>query len=476
MGKQTENNNWILKSIAGVAVVLGVLLSSRGTTTLVEYDLSSDVPKWTQVIDRVSTVDFSQVTGLSEDLPLLMKNSPINSWKALSKWNPEYISKKFPTLRKVRKSTKNQTLFIYEDNSQPLRTWDNEHKKVLSEPNYEIVNMTSEEFFTTKDAVTFSHHFGGSVYETFAEDVGDMSFMRVVDTDEPEKVKSESNIWMARAGATTGLHYDYSHNMFAQISGCKRFLVYKPSQIASSKMHPLLHPRNRQSQLDGHKTLENDNLEAYVADLYPGDVLYLPPYFMHRVSAFKCGGDEFSISINTWSDSIGGGIVSTLNTFANIPTFLEDLAKTKSHSQRVTALTSYVTKLIGKVGSDSVRDFVRTKIVKERYMRQSKLSKALGCKNWKVSMCPQSAARFDTLLPYEAEADPSYDLPGDIEKHVNAAVEILKTGEIYGQDVIDIMLADHIERVVNFVVSIPHACSYLRCLATSFADKSEKLN
>jgi len=41
-----------------------------------------------------------------------------------------------------------------------------------------------------------------------------------------------------------------------------------------------------------------NNITAYTVTLEPGDVLYLPPFWFHRVIA-----EELSISVSTWCDS-----------------------------------------------------------------------------------------------------------------------------------------------------------------------------
>lgn len=112
-------------------------------------------------------------------------------------------------------------------------------------------------------------------------------------------------IWIGPAGTRTPVHCDYSENLFCQVMGRKRFQLYSPEAI--SVFQPALDfalyrdyiPEFTAHERDG----KGDALETLLANepvkpkfdfvIEPGEVLYLPYGWYHRVS-----GLEFSWSVS----------------------------------------------------------------------------------------------------------------------------------------------------------------------------------
>jgi len=110
----------------------------------------------------------------------------------------------------------------------------------------------------------------------------------------------DANVWMGHGGITAGTHYDASPNFFVQFFGRKTFILSPPSEHFKIHVHPYLHPRARQSQIDFlnpdlNKFPTFTPVEGYEAILEPGDVLYIPNSWFHRVTAI-----DVSISMNVW--------------------------------------------------------------------------------------------------------------------------------------------------------------------------------
>jgi hypothetical protein len=126
-------------------------------------------------------------------------------------------------------------------------------------------------------------------------------------------------LWLASAGAATPLHYDTSHNVYVQLHGRKRARLLPPSAAAKARLFPSLHPGYRQSQLDisepGLRELSEAaaaaggsgggatkvkvaaaaaslRAEAIEVVLSPGDVLVLPPYWLHAMEALGGEAEE----------------------------------------------------------------------------------------------------------------------------------------------------------------------------------------
>lgn len=141
--------------------------------------------------------------------------------------------------------------------------------------------------------------------------------------DEPMSV----NVWMGRDGIVSAGHYDHHHNAFLQLAHAKTWTLAPPTEALRLRLFPRAHPRDRQSQaglLMPSKTeaegstcaaddvqhekkrvqaaADRDEAPARHAPypsadewsppapsshltLRPGDLLYLPPLYAHRVAA-----------------------------------------------------------------------------------------------------------------------------------------------------------------------------------------------
>ena len=115
-------------------------------------------------------------------------------------------------------------------------------------------------------------------------------------------------IWLGSAGASTPLHYDTSHNVYAQLSGNKTAVLLPPSAAALARLYPSLHPGYRQAQLQPELQQRHGTeisrspaaklgAKALVVTLQPGDVLVLPPYWLHRMEA---GAGAVAASVSWW--------------------------------------------------------------------------------------------------------------------------------------------------------------------------------
>ena len=154
------------------------------------------------------------------------------------------------------------------------------------------------------------------------------------------------------------MHFDASANLFVQVRGRKRFVLVDPIHWDALRLHPQLHPANRQSRVvgsgighgedgggggggggggdrsddrgevnrarrDGAEPLSgNEDGESeytrvvdpdrthgtYVVELGPGDVLYIPPFHFHEVTVLGGSGGgtgndrehDFSCSVNVY--------------------------------------------------------------------------------------------------------------------------------------------------------------------------------
>jgi lysine-specific demethylase 8 len=115
-----------------------------------------------------------------------------------------------------------------------------------------------------------------------------------------ERTPDAINLWMGQAGNVTSLHYDAYENLLTQVRGRKQVTLYAPSDW--SKLYPY-------SSLTRAPHCFNVDLEApdyerfptlreaqpFVAEIGPGDMLFIPFTWSHHVKTLEDG-----ISVNFW--------------------------------------------------------------------------------------------------------------------------------------------------------------------------------
>ncbi|MEH2262948.1 cupin-like domain-containing protein [Nostoc sp.] len=123
------------------------------------------------------------------------------------------------------------------------------------------------------------------------------------DINSPEyfTIKPLINFWFGSPGRTSTLHFDFEHNIFTQIRGRKRILIFPPFNYLS------LYPPLRESGAHAHfSKVDPINLDLKLFPKFPwqdkievvlkaGEMLYIPPIWWHHITAL----DE-NISLSFW--------------------------------------------------------------------------------------------------------------------------------------------------------------------------------
>ena len=109
----------------------------------------------------------------------------------------------------------------------------------------------------------------------------------------------------ATSNARSTLHFDQMDNLFLQIAGRKRFVIYEPTEAGNLYAWPVHHPLDRRAQVDLRN--EDDARFPRLAKaikreviLEPGDLLFLPAYWWHEVTTLPVQPNEITVSINFW--------------------------------------------------------------------------------------------------------------------------------------------------------------------------------
>ena len=115
---------------------------------------------------------------------------------------------------------------------------------------------------------------------------------------------AEPGIWIGNESRIAP-HYDESDNIACVVSGRRRFILFPPDQVANLYVGPL--DRTVAGQPISMVDLDNPDFErfpkfrealthALVADLEPGDAIYIPALWWHAVQATG----ELNVLVNYW--------------------------------------------------------------------------------------------------------------------------------------------------------------------------------
>lgn len=114
----------------------------------------------------------------------------------------------------------------------------------------------------------------------------------------------EPRAWMGSA-AVTPAHFDESHNIAVCVAGRRRFTLFPPEQVANLYVGPLDHaPAGRpisvvdfaKPDFDRFPRFRDALAHAQVADLEPGDAIYMPPLWWHHVESLA----QVNMLVNYW--------------------------------------------------------------------------------------------------------------------------------------------------------------------------------
>ena len=124
-----------------------------------------------------------------------------------------------------------------------------------------------------------------------------------------------ATLWVGANRAQSPAHHDLAYNLYIQVLGVKTFRLFPHDSVLSLCVHGRYHPHARQSRYIDIETLEiintssasagNRNMKINHSDrvvtirhmcdaasaqgfnvtLYPGSVLFIPPFWYHEVNS-----------------------------------------------------------------------------------------------------------------------------------------------------------------------------------------------
>jgi len=120
-----------------------------------------------------------------------------------------------------------------------------------------------------------------------------------------------ARIWMGNA-AIVSTHYDMLDNIVGVVSGRRRFTLFPPEQVSNLYVGPIDFTLSGQPvsmvplkdpDFDKYPRFKDALAAAEVAELEPGDALFIPKLWWHHVESL----DRFNMIVNYWWDNTALG-------------------------------------------------------------------------------------------------------------------------------------------------------------------------
>jgi hypothetical protein len=136
-------------------------------------------------------------------------------------------------------------------------------------------------------------------------------------------------IWLGNS-VVTPAHFDESSNIACVVAGRRRFTLLPPEQVANLYIGPLDHAPTgtpislvsfREPDYERFPRFREAMAAALVAELEPGDALYIPPLWWHHVESLE----KYNVLVNYWwksaaqADSALGALVHALVSLRGLP-------------------------------------------------------------------------------------------------------------------------------------------------------------
>lgn len=131
----------------------------------------------------------------------------------------------------------------------------------------------------------------------------------------------QPRIWISN-GTTAQTHNDNDHNLACVVAGRRRFTLFPPEQLPNLYIGPMDHtPSGRAISLvdlanpdfDRFPKFREALATAQVAEMEPGDALYVPKYWWHHVKSLT----PFNVLVNYWWGNSANTVENPMSAFLN---------------------------------------------------------------------------------------------------------------------------------------------------------------
>ncbi|PIG86689.1 phospholipase A2 protein family [Aspergillus arachidicola] len=270
-----------------------------------------------------------------EFMRFVARNTPFvvrggaSSWKACQEWNSAYL------LKALKDQTVNVAVTPYGNADAPTQHPDYNFS-VFAKPHYEdqpfdtfleyVVRHETDPNFPQDAEVRYAQTQNDNLrdeYMALYSDVQkDIPFARIALDKAPDAV----NLWIGNSKSVTAMHKDNYENIYVQVLGRKHFVLFPAlcyPLVNEKPLRPATYIRTEDGlvlQMDDNdepvpfptwdpdRPSENTTPFSQYAQplrvtLNPGDMLYLPAMWYHKVSQSCTEEDEgFVLAVNYWYD------------------------------------------------------------------------------------------------------------------------------------------------------------------------------
>lgn len=231
-----------------------------------------------------SAYDFQQ--RVKREQPAVLVNGTFVIWPSTTSWDDSLVHLKEAAKLTVPidVSTKSH-LFTYADMNAPL-------KSVLSPPRYKLRERANfDQIWALLNRLEASEpyiRFGGNV-EAWFPSLFDEEEPYIVRLSNDPGIRPKRTLFISSAGVTSTAHLDPHANYYATMWGEKNVLLAHPNDARHFSLYPSAHPRARQGQFHFENTDTLKSVECLEASLERGDLLYIPPGWIHHVRSGSKG-------------------------------------------------------------------------------------------------------------------------------------------------------------------------------------------
>ena len=224
-------------------------------------------------VDSPSIEHFISVIASKE--PVIIENS-LGHWPALSKWNMEYLIRNFG----------GRTVPVEIGSSYTSSSWS---QKLIT------IREFIETYIHDENTENKAYLAQYELFEHLTELKKDIVPLDYCAVSDGEVI---ANCWFGPKDTVSPLHHDHYQNIFCQVYGYKRFILFNSDEDMHPHFHRLLH-NTSQVDLESDTVLDDfpdlSDKTAWVGNLGPGDILYIPLHWWHHVKSFSP-----SLSVSFW--------------------------------------------------------------------------------------------------------------------------------------------------------------------------------
>ncbi|KAI0016277.1 LCM-domain-containing protein [Xylariomycetidae sp. FL0641] len=282
-----------------------------------------------------TTADFDQI--LKAGKPVIMEGVDLGA--CVQTWTPEYLVDQIGRDKKVvvHEAQSHKMDFNVKNFAYVTKQFDSFMSDVASGATLYLRALSQEQ--PTDQPALLENDFPRLV-NTFSLPE-ELSFVRDNTFSSVLRISGPVNMW---------LHYDVMANIYCQVSGSKRLVLFPPSDVSSLSFGP----GASSSSIDVFSELETSSLASthpHEAILNPGDVLYLPPVWPHTAKPLTDSG----VAVNIFFRNLQSGYAPGKDVYGN-----RDLAAYEKSRHDLTKVSNY----FNKVPQD-MRDFYIRRLADE---------------------------------------------------------------------------------------------------------------